>query len=129
MDDKERRKNDKDFNKMVKNAKLFINSDNNVSFIILVNNLIEFALRIKQDRDSLLSKLKEIQQKEYDDFCMTYGEEFFNMKEIKNSGNIEDMEDEELLSHYFWSGNQEKEDYEKIKKEVEKRGIVPKGMG
>ena len=129
MDDKERRKNDKDFNKMVKNAKLFINNDNNISFRILVNNLIEFATRIKQDRDSLLSKLKEIQQKEYDDFCMTYGEEFFNMKEIKNSGNIEDMEDEELLSHYFWSGNQEKEDYEKIKKEVEKRGIVPKGMG
>jgi len=130
MDDKERNDNDKDFNRMVRNAKLFADNENNVSFRILINNLVEFATRIKQDRDALLLKLKETQQKEYDDFCRTFGEEFFTTQEDDNySGEIKDMCDDELLSHYFWSGNQEKEDYEKIKKEVEKRGIVPKGMG
>ena len=128
MDNKERNDNDKNFNRMVKNAKLFADNENNASF--LINNLVEFATRIKQDRDALLLKLKETQQREYDDFCRTFGEEFFTTQEDDNySGEIEDMCDDELLSHYFWSGGKEREEYIKIVKEVEKRGILPKGMG
>jgi len=130
MDDKERNDNDKDFNRMVKSAKLFADNENNVSFRILINNLVEFATRIKQDRDALLLVLKNKQQKDYDDFCRIFGEEFFTPREeVKCSYEIEDMCDDELLSHYFWSGRTEQEDCDRISKEVEKRGILPKGLG
>lgn len=81
MNNKERTDNNNDFKHIIKSIKIFINKENNINFEILVNNLIEFAMRIKQDRDSLLLKLTGKREEEYNNFCKIF-EELVKAKKV-----------------------------------------------